>query len=236
MEKRNERIPVMGITAAGAVVVYLLRHIQMQTQLDETGRIMAGAGRGPLTWICLGLTLLIGAYAFLLGTKDTVKNVSMPAMVATLAAAFFLVLGSFVSFKKDLLMALCGIGTAVCWVIIALRRQQDKTPSAILFMLPALFGALQLIVRFRDWSRDPLLMDYCFELLASICVLCATFHLGGFSLGRCRRRTCMFFCMSGVLFCAVAMAGRGILSVLSSLGSGVWLLANLWLILDEETL
>lgn len=236
MEKRKERISVMGITAAGAVVVYLLRHIQMQTQLDETGRIMAGAGRGPLTWICLGLTLLIGAYAFLLGTKDTMKNVSMPAMVTTLAAAFFLVLGSFVSFKKDLLMALCGIGTAVCWVIIALKRQQDKTPSAILFMLPALFGALQLIVRFRDWSRDPLLMDYCFELLASICVMCATFHLGGFSLGRCRRRTCIFFCMSGVLFCAVAMAGRGILSVLSSLGYGVWLLANLWLILDEETL
>ena len=234
MEKPNERISVMGITAAGAMVVYLLRHVQLQTQLDATGRIMAGAGRGPLTWICLGLTLLIGAYAFLLSTKDTMKNASLPAMVATLAAAFFMILGSAVSMKSGVFMALCGIATAVCWVIIALTRQQNKMPSVILFMLPALFGALQLIVRFRDWSRDPLLMDYCFELLASISVTCATFHLGGFSIGRCRRRMSIFFCMIGVLFCAVAMAGRGVLSVLSSLGSGVWLLANLWLVLDEE--
>ena len=235
MEKRNEKISVMGITAAGAVVVYLLRHIQMQTQLDATGRIMAGAGRGPLTWICLSLTLLVGAYAFLLSAKDSMKNASVPAMVATLVAAFLMTLGSAASVRSDLPMALCGVGTAVCWVVIALWRQQDKMPASILFMLPALFGAVQLIVRFRDWSRDPLLMDYCFELLASICVMCATFHLGGFGLGRCRRRTCIFFCMSGVLFCAVAMAGRGVLSVLSSLGSAIWLLANLWLILDEET-
>jgi len=234
MGKKKERISVMGITAAGAVVVYFLRHIQLQTQLDEAGRIMAGAGRGPLTWICLGLTLLIGAYAFLLSPRDGIKNNSMPAMITTLAAAFLMALGSVITMKSVPVIALCGLGTAVCWVIIALRRQQNVTPSAILFMLPALFSAVELIVQFRDWSRDPLLMDYCFELLASIFVMCATFHLGGFSLGRGRRRTCIFFCMSGVLFCAVAMAGSGILSLLSSLGAGLWLLANLWLILDEE--
>lgn len=233
MEKRNERIPVMGITAAGAVVVYFLRHIQLQTQLDATGRIMAGAGRGPLTWICLGLTLLIGAYAFLITPKDRIKNESVPTMVATLVAAFFMVMSGIVSLKIDLLSALFSFGTAVCWVVIALRRQQDALPAAVFFMLPALFGAMELIVQFRDWSRDPLLMDYCFELLASICVMCATFHLGGFSLGRGRSRICVFFCMSGVLFCAVAMAGGGILSLLSSAGSAVWLLANLWLALEE---
>ena len=233
MNLKNERTPVMGITAAGAVVVYFLRHIQLQTQLDETGRIMVGAGRGPLTWICLGLTLLIGAYAFLLSPKDSMKNASRPAMIATLVAAFFMALGSVIMVKGDLPFALCGLGTAVCWVIIGLRRQQNMAPAAVLFMLPALFDAVELIVRFRDWSRDPLLMDYCFELLASLCVMCATFHLGGFTLGRCRRRTCIFFCMTGVLFCAVAMAGSGLLSLFSSLGSAVWLLANLWLILDE---
>ena len=65
-------------------------------------------------------------------------------------------------------------------------------------------------------------------------VVPVTFHLGGFGLGRGRSRTCIFFCMSGVLFCAVAMAGGGLLSLLSSAGSAVWLLANLWLVLEEE--
>lgn len=234
MGNRSERIPVMGITAAGAAVVYLLRHIQLQTQLDESGRIMAGAGKGPLTWICLGLVVLMSAYAFLLKPKDTMKRACVPAMIVTFAAAFCMALGSIAMWKGNLPMALCGLGTAVCWVILALQRQQDTQPSALLFMLPALFHAIELIVQFRDWSRDPLLLDYCFELLAGICVMCATFHLGGFSLGRARKRMSVFFCMCGVLFCAVAMAGQGFLSLLSTAGAGLWLLANLWLILDEE--
>lgn len=234
MERKFERVPIMIVTAAGAAVVCLLRHIQLLTQLDATGRIMAGAGKGPLTWICLILILASAGYAFLLEPKQTLEGRSTPAMIVTLAAAFFTALGLITAWKVSPLLALGSVLTAACMVILALQRRQGTLPSAVWFMIPALVDALELIVRFRDWSRDPLLLDYCFDLFAAIFVMCATFHLGGFSLGRGHRRRCVFYCMGGVIFSAAAMAGGSVLEVMPMLGSVLWLMGNLWLLLSEE--
>lgn len=234
MEKKLERVPVMIVTVAGAVVAYLLRSIQLATQLDATGRIMAGAGKGPLTWICLILVLASAGYAFLLSPREEMPCDPLPAMILTLAAAFFAALGSISAWKISPLLTLGGVVTAVCWVILALRRRQGIQPHALLFMLPALFNAVELIVRFRDWSRDPLLLDYCFDLFAAIFIMFATYHLGGFSLGRGHRRRSVFYCMGGIMFSAVAVAGNSLLTAMPLIGAVLWLMANLWLLLSEE--
>lgn len=234
MEKKLERVPVIIITAVSAAVAFLLRHIQLLTQIDTSGRIMAGAGKGPLTWICLILLLASAGYAFLLSPRETLEGRSVPALILTLAAAFFAALGSIAMWKVNPVLTVGGLAAAVCWVILALQRQQGTLPSAIWFMLPALFNAVELIVQFRDWSRDPLLLDYCFDLFAAIFVMCATFHLGGFSLGRGHRRRSVFYSMGGVIFCAVAMAGSSVMEAMPMIGSILWLMANLWLLLSEE--
>ena len=234
MEKKLERVPVVIVTAAGAAVAFLLRHIQLLTQLDSSGRIMAGAGKGPLTWICLILMLTSAGYAFLLGPQEELEGKSLPSLVLTLAAAFFTALGGIAMWKISPVLTVGGVATAVCWVILALQRQQGVLPSAVWFMLPALFNAIELIIQFRDWSRDPLLLDYCFDLFAAIFLMCAIFHLGGFSLGRGHRRRSVFYCMGGVIFNAVAMAGGSVMEAVPMIGAVLWLLANLWLLLSEE--
>lgn len=76
-----------------------------------------------------------------------------------------------------------------------------------------------------------MILDYCFDLLALICVMCASFHLGGFCFDAGRRRITAFFCGCGVIFGAVAMAGGMIRELCMTGGGMVWLLANLWLLL-----
>lgn len=234
MEKKLGRIPVTTLTVAMAVVVYILRHVQLQTQLDEAGKIVAGAGKGPLTWICLICAVLAAVYSFLLKKKDTPVGKSPVSTVLTLAAAFLMAMGGASTLQQNMILGMGSLVSAVCWVIIALQRQQDTEPSAVLFMVPALFYAVELIVRFRDWSRDPLILDYCFELFASLSVMCATYHLGGFSLGVGKRRLTVFYCLCGVIFSATAMAGVGVVSHLATGGAALWLLSNLWLLLSEE--
>ena len=234
MERKLERIPIMIVTAAGALVAYLLRSIQLMMQVDATGRIVAGAGKSPLTWICLILVLASAGYAFLLSSREEMPCDSLPAMVMTLAAAFFAALGSISAWQYSPIVTLGGIVTAVCFVILALRRRQGVQPHALLFMLPALFYAVELIVKFRDWSRDPQLLDYCFELFAAIFVMFATYHLGGYSVGRGHRRRSVFYCMGGIMSSAIAVAGDNLLSAMPLVGVVLWLMANLWLLLSEE--
>ena len=65
--------------------------------------------------------------------------------------------------------------------------------SAPAGMLVCLYLAALLICRFRDWSKDPLLGDYCFELFACVFAMLAAYQLAGFPLGRGRRRRRLFF-------------------------------------------
>lgn len=231
MEKRLGRIPVVVLTVMAAVVTYILRHVQLQRSLDLTGKIMAGAGKGPLTWLCIIFVVLAAAYCIFLQKRPTIGVGGPASVIVTLVAAFLMALGSAVRWNVNMVLALGGFAAAVCWVAVALVRRQGKTPSAVLLMLPALFYAVELIIEFRGWSRDPLIMDYCFDLFALICVMCATFHLGGFCLETGARRLTVFFSLCGVFFSAAAIVKTTAANALGYGAAILWLLANLWLLL-----
>ena len=243
MEKKLGRIPIIVLTVMAAVVTFVLRYVQLQRSLDLSGKIMAGAGKGPLTWVCLTFVVLAAVYCFLLKKRQSLHTGKKAAMLLTLAAAFLIALGSAVRWKVRVVPALGGFVAAVCFVAVALVRRQKKAPSAVLLMLPALSYAVELIVVFRGWSRDPLILDYCFELFALICVMCATFHLGGFSFLKGKRRLTAFYCICGVIFGTVAAAGQlngagqdpaQLSALLIQSGNVLWLLVNLWLLMEEE--
>lgn len=235
MEKKLGKLPVMILTVLAAAIAFVLRVVQLNTAVDSSGRLVSGAGKGPLTWLCLLVLVLSVVYACLAQPRQELKKTqSVGVMAATLVAAFCMALSSVSLWMGERVLGIGGIMTAVCWVIIALLRQQKTVPSAVLFMLPALFDAVRLIVEFRDWSRDPQILDYCFDLLAGICVMCATFHLGAFSFGKGPRKRSLFFCMAGTVFCVIAMAGADLIGVVSMAASALWLMSNLWLLLGEE--
>ena len=243
MEKRLGRIPVVVLTIMAAVVTYILRHVQLERSLDLSGKIMAGAGKGPLTWLCIAFAVLAAVYCILLQKRQMISVGGSSSVIVTLVAAFLMTLGSAVRWNVNAVLALGGFVAAVCWVAVALVRRQGTTPSAALFMLPALFYAVELIIEFRGWSRDPLIMDYCFDLFALICVMCATFHLGGFSFQKGKRKLTVFYCICGVMFGAIAAAGYAdgaaketaqLAGLFIQAGNILWLLVNLWLLMEEE--
>lgn len=239
MEQKLGRGKVMLVTVAAAVAAYGLRLNQLKTMYDESGLVIAGSGKGPLTWLCLAMTLVWAVYAFYLRPRkkaSAIASGSVGVFAASLVGAAGVALGSVaviadLQSQTDLLLGAFGLVAALCWVVIALDRFRQRPVPAVLFMVPALFFAVKLIFEFRGWSRDPMILDYCFDLLALICVMCASFHLGGFCFDVGRRRITVFFCCCGVMFGAAAMAGGLIRELCMTGGAMVWLLANLWLLL-----
>ena len=196
---------------------------------------MAGLGTGPLTWLCVLMVLVFGLYSFFLIPQKkyaVVASDSMGTFVLTTAAAAgaivgYVVLALNLEIISDLLIATGGVVMGICWFVVGLDRVRGRKVPAALFMVPALLCAVELICEFRYWSRDPMILEYCFQLLAMICLMCATYHFGGFSFDRGSRRRTVFFCMCGILFCAASLADGSASAKIRSASAILWLLSNL---------
>ena len=235
MEQKLSRMPVMIGTVIVSVLAYLGRNNQLTAAADG-----AGSGNGWLLPVaCILVTVLCGVYAWSLrGRKKygSVSSRSLPLLLVSLGGAVCLLISSVLLAAQktqttDVLVAVAGLATVACWTAVAMARYLGKRASSAVFLLPAVFYIINLICRFRFWMRDPAISDYCYDLLALICTMCAVFHLGGFSFDQGGRRVTTFFTMTGVFFSAVALAGASAAGKLGYLGAVLWLLANLWLLL-----
>jgi len=134
--------------------------------------------------------------------------------ILLMAAAALILVGSAMEFLEALfsgagtgaaVMCLLGVGGSVCCMVFASARRAG-TPSHPLFALfPVVYLIVKLILNFKSWSVDPIILDYCVILLALIFTLLAFHRTAGFVLGAGRSRSTLFFAMAAVYFCAGSM-------------------------------
>ena len=90
MEQKLGRMPVMIVTILAAIAAYFLRLDQLRNLYDETGRLAAGAGKGPLTWLCVAMVILFAVCAWLLRPRKKQHALASRdplVLVCTVAAA-----------------------------------------------------------------------------------------------------------------------------------------------------
>ncbi len=240
MEQKLSRTSVMATTVVLAIAAYFLRLNQLAVAFDAVGN-KTGKGVALFNWVTAAALLLFGLYSrSLKGRKKyaAIAGQSMPvAVVGGLAALMMAISGVLLLLHStqqgDWMVAAGSILTALCWAAAAALRYRGKRIHAGLFILPAVFYIVELVFRFRFWTRDPIILDYCYDLAALICVMCAVFHLGSFAFDKGVRRLTVFFSMCGVFFCAAAMADASGAEVLGYGAAILWLLDYLWLLLRQ---
>lgn len=242
MERKLSRWGVLCLTAGAAVAGYFLRLRQLEQMYDAEGFVIAGMGKGALTWLCLAAVVLFALLAWRLRprTEYAALETSAPGvLLLSLLGAVGMVLGSVAMVldlerSYDVLLAAGGIVTAICWAVAALDRARGRRIPAMLLLVPVLFLAVELVLCFRDWSKDPAVLDYCFDLFAQICIMCACFHLSGFCFDRGQRRRAVFFTGCAVVFGAISVAGGRLRELCMTGGAVLWLIAGLWPLLEPE--
>lgn len=238
MEEKLTRTQVMAAMAGLSVLAFGLRLHQLKTAFDVVGA-RPGAGFGLFTVVTILAVLLFAFYAYTLrGRKkyQTLSSRSVPVMAVSGAAAVLLIAGSILLAVKrqqqgDLLIAVFGFAAGICWAGITMARYQGKKAPMAMLLIPAVYFVVALVCRFRIWTQDPVILDYCYDLFALISTMCALYHLGGYGFDRGSRRMSVFFTMCGVFFSAAGLAGGGLSSVLVYLAVILWLGGNLWLLL-----
>ena len=230
--KRTRKMASTLICVIAGFFGMLLRMQELRTGFDEYGLRTGCFARWAL------IALSVGAVAFAavnaVGQRkqsDYLPNlrIGFPGFsVSTIAVAGMLI-GALLHFWQErgnqaqMVLWIFGLAAALCLFISAVARMQEKTPPLVLHLLPAIFLLALLIVRFRGWSIDPTIADYCYKLFALIATLLAVFHLGGFCFGAGKRRMTMFWASLAIYFDFVVLADGGLAAGFLMAGYGLYL-------------
>jgi hypothetical protein len=231
MLKKIGRWPVLALTVVLGTAGFFLRRSQLAAFSPEG---LPGGGVWGLAILCL---LALGAFAAVAFTAEGETETPVTAepfckvpMIlggVLLAAGNALVLSGALALK---LAALLGILSGACFVITPFRKAYQP---AALWLLPIAYFILRLILNFKSWSMDPIILDYCFRLFAMIFTMLSAFLAGGFAFGEGRRRVSLFFALGGVFFCIVALADGGTEHFLQTGGALFYLAANAYGLMRE---
>lgn len=134
--------------------------------------------------------------------------------VLSLIAAGLILVGTCLEFTEALLagpglsapiMCLMGLLGSICCIIVAVFRRRGANPWPVTELIPILYLIVKLIFNFKNWSIDPIILDYCVILFALIFVLLAFHRTGGFVFDQGKPRAALFYALCAVYFSAAAM-------------------------------
>lgn len=214
--------------------VGLLLRIWLLTTENEKGFV----NRGHFSAIMLYLLTAAFIAVLIIATRPLQQankyHFNFPASVAgaigALAAAVAAGLTSIIELTAsgdllNTLAALLGILATVALVFVAHCRWKGLHPSTLFHVAVCAWLMLRLICMYRQWSSDPQLLDYCFQLLAIVCMMLASYHRATFDANFGRRDHYALFSLASVYFCFLSLAGPD--SVVFFLGTGIWLITDL---------
>lgn len=222
-----------GILLSAAVILYggcgaFIRSNELQNAYDLNGLHISGY---TLTYVLIGLSILfvlLAAVFSRLALKPR-ENSSYEAVFSghfpvDLLAGFCLVasavIGMYVQINSELvvmqfILQMLAFISGVCIIAISVRCKSGKIEAStgILALLPVFFTCLWMILTYRDWGRDPVLLDYVYGLLALVFATVGIFHAAGFKFKEPRYRLTMFFNLVGAYFSIITLADTHTLSV-----------------------
>ncbi len=235
------------LTLAFAVLAASLRLWSLLTAIDSQG----------LPIMALPVYLLVAAAALFLllalalahtspgrSSRFQALQYDTGGFVCGMIAAALILLGVLADFGEalvsgpgfsDPIMCLLGLLGSICCFLAVRSRSRGSRCHPAVELLPILYLLIKLILNFKHWSTDPIILDYCFVLFALIFVLLAFYHGAGFVFHQGKPRRTLFYAMAAVFFCAAAifdgLMDFSLATAVSYGGFLLWQLPVIWSLL-----
>ena len=234
-----------------------VRTLLLHTSFTAEGILLRNSH--ALTWtVCFSLAgfLLLGFFSMRLNRlpgTDNCLRCELPGQLPGLAAAALLLLGCLLRLTGGTLgddtalraAELVGLLAAVLLGVTALYRDR-LGPNGFWTLLPAaLYACGSLVLHFRGWSQDPMIIDIFPLLLARICSMLCFVLLLGFPLNVGHRRSSVLWGLLAGIFTAMTAPDylfgfrEDLPELFIQLGLGLWCVTCAMLVLrpavQEET-
>lgn len=225
-------LPLWALLTGG--VGLLLRVWLMTSGVDQKGFIVTGHFAGILLFL-----LVIGAMvALFFLTKDLVEagkyEFNFPASEVSGYGAFVAAAGLAISSFVDIflaidaletLTALLGMAAAVLLVLTGIFRRKGTAPSLLIHIGICVYLMMRLVCYYRHWSSDPQILDYCFQLVATACLMLTTYQRATFDAHEGKRRPYAFLSLATIFFSCISLVGWS--NILFFLSAIVWQITDL---------
>ena len=227
--KHEKSIPVLPLTLAAGLSGAGMRAVLYRTGFDEKGIL---SDTDPLHLACMVLAAGMGIWLAMRCRKPDARN--QTPLIWQLAAAFGacgLLAANAFTFSNPLSGALniarlvLTFGCAFCIVACACREVGRTTAGFVCHGVICVHFALDMLCRYRVWSGNPQLPDYCFHVLACVFLTLSAYHRLAFDTDIGKEKALRFTSLMALLLCLFSMVGPEPWQFY--LGGACWAIANL---------
>ncbi len=238
---RPKNLPTLTLLAGGIGLV--LHFLLLTTGVDDRGFFISYHPADIALWV-LTAAFIVMLLLLTKGLTDRSKyRVNFPpstlGSLGTLCAVSGIGVTSLMELisaadRVDTISAILGLISAALLLFISHCRHKGLQPTPMSHAIISLYLMVRLISQYRHWSSDPAVLDYCFQLLASVCLMLSVYHRATFDANFGKRRSYAFFNLLSVYFCIICMTG--LKDILFFLPVGLWVVTDLCdLSTPEET-
>lgn len=200
-----------AIFALGGLAAMLLRFWLLKTGVDDRGLLITEHLGSILSYVlCLGLPI---AFAFLLGKKQNLHFTPNPlASVGFFiqAVGFGLAAWTLLSYTTLAMRTAAGVFgllAAVCAVVAGIYAIRGYKIHPLFFCPGALFFACFLFCRYQQWSAEPELQRYVFQLAAAVVSMFALYQRSALGVNIGSSKQYLLWSRSAILLCLAAIPG-----------------------------
>ena len=214
MNLKKYKLLIFSLSAG--VLGFCLRLILYRTGFDERNILSA---THPLQLACLGLTALMAVYLGLTvchlgGSASPAGNFpgSPLRALGILTAACFtafhaLTLAGQVSDLLGLLRTGLAFLGAVSMALCVLSPKRLRRLRTLCRGIICVFFSADMLCRYQNWSGNPQLPDYFFQVLACAALSLLSYQRLAFDTGLGSRRKLLLLCLMGIYLCLLCAAG-----------------------------
>ena len=227
MKKLTWIPPLALFGGLAGIAVWLLRWRLLSTGVDHKGLLVRGNPLSIVSWVLTAAVAALVAAALWKHRKETFALRAAPGSEALRIPAMLIAAVSLWGGEANLVekaAAAAALLAAVAALMRLVLRKKQLSP-AVADIPAVLFWMLLLICRYQGWSAETEIQRYAFTLLATVCLLFATFARSSVELGLGKHRLFLGAGLLGVFFAFGAAADPGFAGIF--LPMGVWLMLQL---------
>lgn len=201
-----------AIFSLGGIAAMLLRFWLLKSGVDDKGLLDTGHLGYILSYVlCLGLPI---ALLILLGKGNRhLHFASTPlASAGFFVQAFGFVLAawtllSYTTLAMRTATGILGLAAAVCAAVAGIYAIRGHRTHPLFFCPGALFFACFLFCRYQQWSAEPELQQYVFQLAAAVVSMFALYQRSALGVNIGSSKLYLLWSRSAILLCLAAIPG-----------------------------
>lgn len=201
-----------AVFTAGGIAVMLLRFWLLRSGIDDRGLLVSGHLGCTLSYV-IAIALPV---ALLVLMEKGKRNLRFSPSLFTAVGFFALAVGLGVAAWKllasiSLVMhtatGIFGIAGALCALVAGIYALRGFKTHPLFFCPGALFFACFLFCRYQQWSAEPELQMYVFQLLAAVLSMISLYQRSALGVNIGSGKMYLLWSRSAVLMCLAAIPG-----------------------------